>query len=140
MEISYSTHHRSHMRYLLRTSLILLLILVPVIISGCIYHHSDSREPFVYMIDPSGDEEAGVSLIIMAAVSSFSSMAPDQDVISGKINTSCHLGPDSNMIGDILLMNISSPRCRLLVEDSSFLQLLQKSNVAATIILDDTPR
>ena len=139
MEISYSTNQRSHMRYMLRTSLILLLILVPLIMSGCIYHHSDTREPFVYMIDPS-DDVAGVRLTIMAAVASFSSMAPDQSVISGKINNSCQLDPHSNMIGDILLVNISSPRCKLLVEDSSFLELLEKSEVAATVILDNTPR
>ena len=81
-----------------------------------------------------------VELVMMAAVSSTSStLVPmNSDPIEGVINTRCQLSGD--MKGDILMVNISVPRCRMLVTDKHFMERIKKSRVAAAVILDDTPR
>ena len=44
------------------------------------------------------------------------------------------------MKGDILMVNVSVPRCRMLVTDKNFMERVRRSRVAAAVILDNTPR
>ena len=44
------------------------------------------------------------------------------------------------MEGDILMVNVSIPRCRMLIMEKHFMERIKRSRVAAAVILDDTPR
>ena len=140
-----------------RMLLVVSLVLIPLLLCIGVYSRSQSREPYVYFIKevPGPDTSSKVELVMMAAVSSTSSNlnALDSDPIGGPINTRssqlffkikyffdtrCQLSGD--MKGDILMVNVSIPRCRMLVMDKQFMERIRRSRVAAAVILDDTPR
>lgn len=53
-------------------------------------------------------------------------------------DTRCQISGD--LKGEILMVNISIPRCRMLIMEKHFMQRIKRSRVAAAVILDDTPR
>ena len=121
-----------------RLLLVVSVAMIPFLLCVGVFSRSQAREPYVYLINKETNGE--MELVIMAAVSSTSSTltSMDSEPIKGLINTRCQLSGD--MKGDILMINISIPRCRMLVKDKHFMERIKKSRMAAAVILDDTPR
>ena len=122
-----------------RLLLVVSVVMIPLLLYVGASSRSQAREPYVYLInkEPGPDNSNEVELVMMAAVSS--TLVPmNSEPLEGVINTRCQISGD--MKGDILMVNISVPRCRMLVTDKHFMERIRKSRMAAAVILDNTPR
>ena len=47
---------------------------------------------------------------------------------------------DSNFTGKIIVINASSPKCKVFMEEEGLFEKVEESNASAIILLDDTPK
>ena len=62
------------------------------------------------------------------------------EVTEGLLDSRCELSDPRSLSGKVLLLNTSSLRCKMLIKEKNFIKKIEKSEVSALVIMDDTPR
>ena len=121
----------------LATTLWFCIIFIPLFIAGAVFLQTKKDEPYVFLMTQKGHE---VDLSILAALTSISRMENNPGTIYGRIENDCYIKEDANFTGKIIVINASSPKCRVFMDEIGLFQKIEDSNASAVILLDDTPK
>ena len=122
--------NRQRLYKVVQTLAMSTLILAPLVTGACLYSQIEETDPHVFIISRDGERPSQVSLAILGAVSSFSRMDNSPGMsgdpshlllfsagnLYGPMDANCYITNKSNLTGHILVINITRPKCRILIE------------------------
>ena len=130
-------NYKINLRNLIKTFLLIILIFVPLVTTVGIYKcYNAEDEAFIYAME---HDQGNVKVSIISSRLTNVASKDSHLVISGTLNKKCELSQDEPD-EEILLVNTTILRCRLLLQDKKFYELVSRSRFKATIILDSSFR
>lgn len=119
------------------TFFLLFFIFIPLFVALAVFLQTKKDEPYVFLISQDGQE---VNLSILAALTSLSRIETNPGTIYGHIENDCYVKASSNFTDRIIVINGSSPKCKIFMEEDDLFKKVEDANASAIILLDDTPK
>ncbi|XP_023326735.1 uncharacterized protein LOC111700146 isoform X2 [Eurytemora carolleeae] len=110
------------------------LLALPPLIALVGFKLNNSTQPYIFLLQ---DDSTQVDLGILAAFPVHDTGR--RQFIVGRVETSCSIDENSDFTGRILVVNSSSPLCRILLSRTHFYNITQSTGSSGIVILDSTP-
>ena len=133
----------SKRKFCLNTFIFLMLsvlVFLPFIAGLTLYSVVPKTQPYVFLINHNETNSEEVDMSILTAFPIHIPGSQDLGTTSGTIDLDLFIDSQTKLMGEILIINGTRPKCGSLLDDDDFYEKAVNANASGIILLDATPK